>query len=78
MLSLELSYLVAKQQHLDRLRNIERQRLLRAARGNQINSLKPYRQAISWLGAQMVKWGTRLQAYATPSPSQAINAKIIR
>ena len=67
MFSPETSYLVHQEQHKDRLREIEHQQLLQAA-GLQGVSLKSSRKAVSWLGTQMVKWGSKLQGYdVTPS-----------
>lgn len=70
MHSLEIELLVIQQQHKDRLRNIEREQLVQAARLQHGIELKPYRKATSWLGKQMVKWGSKLQEYDTTSPSE--------
>ena len=62
----EMHYLVYKEQHKDRLREIEHQRLLKIAGLQESASLKLFRQLLKWLGRQMVRWGTKLQGYATP------------
>jgi hypothetical protein len=54
---------VNHQQWQDRLRDIEHQNLLKTI-GAQSPNLTIYRKAISWLGIQLVNWGTRLQNYA--------------
>ena len=59
----EMHYLVYKEQYKDRLRDMEHQQLLQAAGLQQGISLKLYRKAVSWLGVQMVKWGSKLQSY---------------
>ena len=59
----ETYYLVCREQHKDRLREIEHQRLLRIAKLEPSLSKKLYRKAIRWLGIQMVKWGAKLQNY---------------
>ena len=66
MLTPEMHYSVYKEQHKDRLREIEHQHLLQAAGLQQSISSKLYRRTVSWLGIQMVKWGSKLQSYATP------------
>ena len=64
MFSLEVDYLVILEQHKDRLRAIEYQRLFHAAGLQQIVKVKAHQKAISWLGARMVAWGAKLQSYA--------------
>ena len=29
---------------------------------------RPHHKTLNWMGAQMVKWGTKLQSYETASP----------
>lgn len=70
MHSLEIDYLVMQEQHKDRLRNIERERLIQAAGLQHGIDLKSYRKVTGWLGKQMVKWGSKLQEYDTTSPSE--------
>jgi hypothetical protein len=59
----ETYYLVCREQHNDRLREIEHQRLLRMVKLETGLSKKLYREAIRWLGIQMIKWGKKLQNY---------------
>ena len=66
MFTPEMDYMVYQEQHRDRLRKIEHQRLLQIAGQRQNNSPKLYRQSVSWLGSQLVKWGSQLQRYAAP------------
>ena len=75
MHSLEIDYLVVQEQHKDRLRELERERLLQAAGLRQGVDLKSYRKAANWLGKQMVKWGSKLQDYDTTSPSETYALK---
>ena len=70
MHSLEIEFLVMKEQHKDRLRELERERLLQAAKLQHGVDLKSYRKAANWLGGQMVKWGSKLQEFDTTSPSE--------
>jgi hypothetical protein len=56
---------VNHQQYLDRLREAERQRLLRIIEGPRSSS-KMYRKSVGWLGTQLVKWGTKLQSSQNP------------
>lgn len=63
MLSPEMRYLVSQEIHKDRLRQFERQQQLEAIEPEQmIVYSKPHQKAASWLGDQMIKWGTRLQS----------------
>jgi hypothetical protein len=55
--------LVNHQQHQDRLREIEHLRLLHLIEQQSIAS-KVYQRIVSWLGIQLVNWGTKLQEYA--------------
>ncbi len=47
------------------LREAEHERLMRAARGQQSNNRRFHRKSANWLGAQMVKWGQRLEQFGT-------------
>jgi hypothetical protein len=70
-------YLAHKERYKIRLREIEHQRLLRVAGLQESTTLKLYRQFLKWLGRQMVKWGTKLQSYATPDKGgQEVSLKI--
>lgn len=70
MHSLEIDYLVIQQQHKDRLRNIEHEQLLQVAKLQPGINTKLYRKTTSWLGRQMVKWGSKLQEYDPTPPSE--------
>ena len=70
MHSLEIDYLVVQEQHKDRLRTIERERLAQATKLQHRLNLKLYRRVTNWLGKQMVKWGSKLQEYDTTAPSE--------
>ena len=63
MLSPETLHLVNKEKQNDLLRELNQRELVKAARLQQRVELKPYHKAAGWLGAQMVKWGGRLQSY---------------
>ncbi len=52
-----------------RIKEIERRHWLREAAPQQALSIQPYRQALNWLGTQMVKMGAKLQSLETVSPS---------
>lgn len=67
MFSNEINILVHKEQHQDRLRRIEQQRLVRLAKGQPAGGIQAHRRAIGWAGAQMVKVGVKLQAFAAVS-----------
>jgi hypothetical protein len=59
----EMRYLINKEQQKDWGREIKQQRLLAMAGLPEGLALKMYRQSVSWLGRQMVKWGAKLQNY---------------
>jgi hypothetical protein len=62
--------IVYQERYKDLLQEAEKERLIRAARLQQSGHLRLRRTAAGWLGAQMVKWGRKLQSYGTmPSPS---------
>ena len=73
---LEANYL-ARQEYKERLRNLERQQRLQAARLQHGTDLKSYQKAAGWLGTQLVKWGAKLQSYGTTSPPHTIPTRII-
>jgi hypothetical protein len=56
---------VNHQKFLDRLHEVEQQRLLKIA-GWQSVSSRVYRRTGSWLGTQLVNWGAKLQQYNLP------------
>jgi hypothetical protein len=65
MYNSEIHYLVYREQQKDRLREIEQQHLLQIAGLHRGVAPKAYRQAVNWLGMQMVKLGSRLQRYGS-------------
>ncbi|MBN1217659.1 MAG: hypothetical protein JXM69_01925 [Anaerolineae bacterium] len=66
----ERPYLIHKKQQKDRarVREIEHQRLLVMAGLLEGFAPKMYRQGVSWLGRQMVRWGAKLQNYGPTTP----------
>ncbi len=70
MQSQEIHHLIFMEQHKDRIREIERQQLLKAV-GLQSVGLTARHKVAGWLGAQMVRWGAKLQNYdTTPAPKR--------
>ncbi len=75
-MSLQVDYLVRKEQYQDLIQQAEKDWLCQVAK--QQNSQPPaFRQVIGWLGAQMIKWGATLQNYAT-TPSANISQVTIQ
>lgn len=68
MFNTELSYLVYQEESKNRLREINRRHLLQRVKSEQGLTLKLYRQAVNWLGIQLVKWGTKLETYGSTTP----------
>lgn len=74
MFSNEINILVHKEQHRDRLRKVEQQRLVRLAR-LQAGVTRPVHERLGcWFGVQMAKVGARLQAYAVPAARPSVRA----
>jgi hypothetical protein len=63
MLSPEMLHLVNKEKQNDLLREQNKRELVQVTRLQERVESKPYHKAAGWLGAQMVKWGGRLQSY---------------
>ena len=67
-----LSYidlLVRQEQYKDLLREAEQERLIRDAGLRHSDNWRLHRKVAEWIGAQMVRWGCKLQRYsATPPP----------
>ena len=63
MLSPEMLHVVNKEKQNDLLRELNKRELVQVARLRERVESKPFHQAVGWLGAQMVKWGGRLQSY---------------
>jgi len=61
--------LLAQEKYKELLREAEHLRLIQAARLEQPGDGGLLRQVVGWIGAQMVRWGSKLQRYGTPPPS---------
>ena len=72
--ALETHHTVYQEQLYDRLRERRHRQLLQATGLHNGVSLKLYQYSVSWLGGQMVKWGSALQSLATASPSPHVPA----
>lgn len=72
MFSYEIDRLVFMEQHQDRLRLAEQLRLVRQVRQQTMVVSPLHRRIVSWVGAQMVKVGTRLQDGTAPVGTAAI------
>jgi len=69
--SVMLSYkdlLVQQNHYKDLLQEAEHERLIRAAGLRQPGNRRLYRKVAGWIGAQMVRWGWKLQRYGTTPP----------
>ncbi len=73
MLPNELNYLVSLEQHRDRLRALERYRLVQLADLQRASNRDMHRRVVGWVGGQMVRWGLALQQYG-PQPQQPSRA----
>ena len=58
-------FLIRGEHYKDLLREAERERLIRAAGLWQPGDWGLHRKAAGWIGAQMVRWGWKLQSYGT-------------
>jgi len=61
--------IVYRERYKDLLREAEQERLIRAAGLRQSGHRRLHRTVAGWIGAQMVKWGRKLQRYSTAPPS---------
>ena len=61
MFSDEITYLVNKECHKDRLREIESQRLIQAAGLQQPHNKGWPGKVANWAASQLVVWGSKLQ-----------------
>lgn len=68
MLPNEFDYLVRQEQHRDRLRRLEYERLVKKARRNRPAAPNLYHNAAVWLGTKMEKWGQTLQRVGPATP----------
>lgn len=65
-----MDFLAHQEHYKDLLREIEHDRLIRSAGLQHPGKWRPRQKVADWVGAQMVRWGCKLQRYgATPSPS---------
>ena len=65
-----IHFLARQEQYKDLLREAEHERLIRSAGLRHSGNWRLHRKLADWIGAQMVRWGCKLQRYgATPSPS---------
>ena len=64
--------IVYRERYKELLREAEQERLIRAAGLRQPGSRRLRRTAAGWLGAQMVKWGRKLQRYSAAPPSYCL------
>lgn len=67
MFSIDIDFIIARQRYNDMLREVEHQRLIRAARAQQANTGGGPRKVVHWVGSQIVRWGSKLQGYG-PTP----------
>ncbi len=71
MLTPDTIYLIKKELHEDKIRQLQRWQLLQEAGLNNIQQNLPKKVA-GWLGNRMVKWGAKLESYGTTTHSKAI------
>jgi hypothetical protein len=70
-----LSYkdpLVQQEHYKDLLQEAEHERLIQAAGFQQPGNWRLHRKVAGWIGAQMVRWGGKLQSYATTPPPHCL------
>ncbi len=65
----DMDFQVRQEQLKDWLRQAEHKRLIQAAGLQQPGYGQLLSKMINWLGIQLVKWGAKLQAQPTPSPT---------
>jgi hypothetical protein len=66
----ELDYLARQEQRKDYLRKREQERLVKQIERQKEAKADVHRQAIGWLGNQMVKVGSSLERYGSRSSSK--------
>jgi hypothetical protein len=62
-------FLAYQEHYKGLLREVERERLIRDGGLRQPGNWKLRRKVADWIGAQMVRWGWKLQRYDTAPPS---------
>jgi chromosome condensin MukBEF MukE localization factor len=60
-----IGFLVCQEHYKDLLQEAEHERLIRAVGLRQLGNQRTHRKIANWIGAQMVRWGYRLQRYGT-------------
>jgi hypothetical protein len=64
----DLDLAIHRERYKDLLREAEQERLVQAAGLRQPGNWKLHRTVAGWIGAQMVKWGRKLERYSTAPP----------
>ena len=62
-------FLAYQEHYKELLREVEHERLIRAAELRQLGNWRLHQKVADWIGAQMVSWGRKLQRYGTAPPS---------
>ena len=65
-------FLVQQEHYKDLLREAEHERLIQAAGLQQPSHWRLHRKVAGWIGAQMVRWGWKLQSYGTTPPPHCL------
>ena len=61
-------FLAYQEHYKDLLREVEQERLIRAAGLRHSGNWRLHRKVADWIGAQMARWGWKLQRYGTAPP----------
>jgi hypothetical protein len=70
MFSIDTDLLARREQCKDLLREAEDYRLIQSAGLLQSRRWELHRKVAGWIGAQMVRWGWKLQSYGKTPPSR--------
>lgn len=70
-MSLQMEYLVQKEKYQDLIREAEQDRWLQIAKQQKMGQRSLHRNVASWMGVQMIKWGSKLQHYGSISSATA-------
>lgn len=68
MFSPEIAYMVNKECHKDRLREIERLRLIQIAELQHPSNEGWLAKAAKWVGTQLMAWGSKLERHIPAHP----------
>jgi hypothetical protein len=71
-MSLQLDYLMRKEQYQDMIRTAQQDHLLQQFK-QQAGQPNWYLQVAGWLGAQMINWGQALQQYSAIKSTSIIS-----